>query len=346
MAERLRIFAGMAFFMLSIGATSPPDACAASPEGAEEDTVLEEVIVTGTRIPRRDFDAPSPLTTISSADIEFTPLPTLEETLNRMPQVAPGFGRASNNPGNGTATVDLRHMGAGRSLVLLNGRRMQASGVESEVDLTNIPRFLVERIEIITGGASAVYGSDAIAGVVNFITRKNYTGLEMEAGYAVTEKGDANAWDFNLAWGHDFADGRGNISLYTALLDRDPLFAGEREFTRVAYEDDWEGNLVPSGSARTPDGVVFWPPADLGDGPVTVTFNPDSTPRKFLDPDDLYNYQPVNYLQIPLERRTLGAMGHYEFSDGFEAYFEASYTRSEPTTNLAPVPATLGLAAC
>jgi iron complex outermembrane receptor protein len=342
MAERLRILAGMAFFLLSICAASPYNACAASPD-TEEDKILEEVIVTGTRIPRRDFDTPSPLTTIGSADIEFTPLPTLEETLNRMPQVAPGYGRASNNPGNGTATVDLRHMGAERSLVLLNGRRMQASGIGSEVDLTNIPRFLVERIEIITGGASAVYGSDAIAGAVNFITRKDYTGLELEAGYAMTEQCDANAWDFNLAWGHDFADGRGNIALYAALLERDPLLAGEREFTSVAYFDDWDGNLVPTGSTRTPDGVVFWPLADIGDGPVQVTFHPDGTPRAFVPPDDYYNYQPVNYLQIPLERRTVGGMGHYEFFDGFEGYFEASHTRSEPTRNLAPVPADLFL---
>ena len=106
-----------------------------------------------------------------------------------------------------------------------------------------IPLNQVERVEVVRGPRASVYGSDAIAGVVNFITRKNYTGLEMEAGYAVTEQGDANSWDFNLAWGHDFADGRGTISLYAALLDRDPLFAGEREFTRVAYVDDWEGKV-------------------------------------------------------------------------------------------------------
>jgi outer membrane cobalamin receptor len=152
-----------------------------------EELVLEEVIVTGTRIKRKDFTSTSPLVTLDREDFEFSGQPTIEEYLNQMPQVQPDFGRTSNNPGNGTSRVNLRGMGAGRTLVLLNGRRVAPSGVGSAVDINNLPRALMERVEIITGGASTVYGSDAIAGVVNFITRQDFAGFGFDASYSVTK---------------------------------------------------------------------------------------------------------------------------------------------------------------
>jgi len=355
MTIRRQILTGVVLLILSICAfaqsetdpqpleTAETPAESADINEFDDDGFLEEVIVTGTRIARRDFNTPSPLTTIDSEVIAFAVQPTLEDTLNQMPQILPGFGRASNNPGNGAATVDLRGFGPGRSLVLLNGRRVAPSGTGNAVDLNNIPRLLIQRVEIITGGTSAVYGSDAIAGVVNFITRSDYTGFGVEAGFSITEKGDGETYDFSLAYGHDFSNGHGNITFYASLLERKHLFAGARESTRVAYFDDWEGNLIESGSSRTPEGHVYSPLADLGDGPVQVTFNPDGTPREFVRPDDLYNYQPVNYLQIPLTRYAVGAMGHYDFSQNIEGYFEASFIRNESSNNLAPVPAHLYL---
>ena len=310
-------------------------------EASSDEAVMEEVIVTGTRIMRRDFNTPSPLTTVSEELIEFTSQSTLEDTLNLMPQVFPAFGRASNNPGNGTAQVDLRGLGAGRSLVLLNGRRMAPSGTGNAVNLNNIPRFLIERVEIITGGTSAVYGSDAIAGVVNFITRRDFTGFGLEAGYSVTEQGDAESFDINFAWGHDFSNGTGNIAVYANYLDREPLLAGEREFTRYPWFDDWEGNLVQGGSSRVPAGLITWPRVDFGSGPEQVTFNPDGTPRAFDWSEDSYNYAPVNYLQIPLTRYALGALGYREIGDQFEAYFEASFIRNDSGQNLAAIPANI-----
>ncbi len=137
---------------------------------ADEKTI-EEIVVTGSRIKRRDFSSPSPIATIDRDTIAFSGQPTLEETLNKMPQVVPDFGRTSNTPGDGTARINLRGFGAGRTLVLLNARRLGPSGVGSAIDVNNLPQALVERVEIITGGASTVYGSDAVAGVVNFITR-------------------------------------------------------------------------------------------------------------------------------------------------------------------------------
>ena len=163
---------------------------------------VEEIIVTGSRLPRRDLTAPSPITTIDRNDILSSGQPTLEGTLNRLPQVQPSFGRASNNPGDGTAKVDLRGIGAGRTLVMMNGRRLAPAGIGSAIDVNNMPSALIERVEVITGGATTVYGSDAIAGVVNFITRDDFEGFGLDASYYATEQGDSDVLDLNVAWGH------------------------------------------------------------------------------------------------------------------------------------------------
>jgi iron complex outermembrane receptor protein len=308
--------------------------------GVEEE-FLEEVVVTGTRIKRSDFNSPSPLITISREDFEFSGQPTIEEYLNQMPQVQPDFGRTSNNPGDGTARVNLRGMGAGRTLVLLNGRRLAPSGVGSAVDINNLPRSIMERVEIITGGASTVYGSDAVAGVVNFITRQDYDGLSFDASYSVTGEGDSQVYDANFAYGHNFANGSGNITLFGGFYERKATFAADREHTSVAYIDTWEGELIEGGSSTIPAGRVTYPQVDLGNGWVSLTWNPDGTPRAFDYRTDLYNYAPVNYLQTPLTRYSTGLMATFETSDSFEAYIEAAFTRNEARRNLAPVPASV-----
>ncbi|GMR14511.1 MAG: hypothetical protein BMS9Abin30_0113 [Gammaproteobacteria bacterium] len=304
-----------------------------------EDIYIEEVTVTGSRVKRRDFSSPSPITTVDREAFEFSGQPTLEEYLNQLPQMQPDFGRTSNNPGDGTAKLNLRGLGAGRTLILLNGRRVAPSGVSSAVDVNNLPRSLMERVEVITGGASTVYGSDAIAGVVNFVTRKNFEGLAVDGSYSTTAEGDSDIYDANITYGHQLANGRGNITLFASYYEREPLFAGEREFTSVPWIDTWEGELVPGGSWATPGAVAFFPDVDFGDGQlVNTTWDPDGTPRAFIYPDDLYNYAPINYLQTPLTRKSVGLMATFKVADNFEAYFEAAYTRNEALQNLAPSP--------
>ncbi|MGB5690173.1 MAG: TonB-dependent receptor plug domain-containing protein, partial [Woeseiaceae bacterium] len=273
------LLAGCATGVFLICLVQPVEA-AADGESADSDITpveVEEIVVTGSRIKRRDFVSASPLTTISRDDLVFSGQPTLEESLNQMPQVSPSFGRASNNPGTGTAAIDLRGLGPDRTLTLLNGRRIGGTGVGNAEDLNNIPQFLVERVEIITGGTSAVYGSDAIAGVVNFITRDDFTGLGVEASTSMSEPGDAETYDFNLAYGQEFANGRGHFTVFANYYDRKPLFAADRASTATPYRDNWGGELIEAGSPIVPKGVVYWPYADLGNGPVEVTFNPDGT---------------------------------------------------------------------
>ena len=325
---------------VAISALLATDVVQAQEEEIIAADTVEEVVVTGSRIKRRDFNSPSPITTINREAIAASSEATLEGLLNDMPQVSPDFGRASNNPGNGKAHINLRGFGPGRTLVMLNARRFAPSGTGNAVDINNIPQALIERVEIITGGASTVYGSDAVAGVVNFITRDDFEGFSIEASYSVTEKGDAAATDLNVAWGTNFASGRGNIALFGGYYDREALFASERESTRFAWGERWStGELVKGGSSGTPEGHVFFPGYDFGSGSDTVTFNADGTPRTFIDPDDRYNYQPVNYLQVPMERYSAGLFSTYELDSGFELYLESTFAQNEVDSELAPVPA-------
>ncbi len=327
---------------LAIGAwlVLPVSAHAQAERAADDSGVIEEIVVTGSRIKRRDFHSPSPISTISRDEILFSGQGTLEELLNQMPQVMPDVGRTSNNPGDGTAGLNLRGLGAGRTLVLLNGRRVAPSGIGSAIDVNNLPQALMERVEVITGGAATVYGSDALAGVINFITRQDYEGFNIDAGVYGAEQGDAESYDLNVAYGHNLADGKGNITIFAGFYERKASFARDRKITEVPFIDDWDaGVLEAGGSTLIPAARVLFPPADLGDGPVSLTFDPDGTPREFLRPDDLFNYQDWTYLQLPLRRYSVGVMANIEITDGLEAYLEATFTRNNAFQNLAPVPA-------
>lgn len=292
--------------------------------------------MTGTRIRRRDFQSPSPLVTIEREDIEFSGQPTLEEYLNKLPQLQPDSGRAQNTSGDGTAELNLRGLGPGRTLVLLNGRRVAPSGSGSAVDVNNLPSILIDRVEIITGGASTVYGSDAIAGVVNFITRDDFTGLSVEGGYNVTAEGDANVWDANLVYGLDLPNG-GNLTFYVGRYEREEMFTRDREISSVVLSEDYlSGEWFEWGAQATPGGYAQSVFQDPSTPPTVLTWNPDGTPRAFLIPDDLYNYYQDTNLQNPLERVALGILGQVPISASWEAYFEVNYARNQAGFTQAP----------
>jgi iron complex outermembrane receptor protein len=330
-----RVVVAVLMYMASSAAWAQDD----EPDNEYEENALEEVVVTGSRIKRRDFTSPSPITTIDREAFEFSGQPTLEEYLNQMPQLTPDFGRTANNPGDGTAGLNLRGLGAGRTLVLLNGRRVAPSGVGSAIDVNNLPRALVDKVEIITGGASTVYGSDAIAGVINFITRKDFSGLSVDGSYNISEQGDADIYDANIVYGHDFSNGKGNITLFGGFYERKELFAGERELSSVTYIDTLVNNqVIIGGSTTIPAGGVLAPRVNLGQGPVRVTWNPDGNPITWDFVNNRYNFAPLNYLQTPLTRSALGLMGTYDLTDRLESYFEASYMKNEASRELAESP--------
>jgi len=255
-----------------------------------------------------------------------------------MPQVTPDFDRTANNPGDGTARINLRGLGSHRTLVMLNGRRLAPSGIGTAVDVNNLPQALIERVEVITGGATTVYGSDAVAGVVNFITRNDFEGFSLDVSGYSTEEGDSSIYDVSVAFGHNFSSGRGNITLFGGYYDREETYADARELTSVPWGDDWEGDLYQRGSSRVPEGVINFPDVDFGNGPADTIFDADGNPREFVSPDDSYNWAPWNFLQVPLERYNGGVLLNYELTSRTEFYMEAAYTRSEVRRVLAPVP--------
>lgn len=178
-----------------------------------QDAGLETVTVTGSRIPRADLTSNSPVSVVGSEELRQSASLEVEQVLETLPQVVGTFGASSNNPGTGTATVDLRGLGPSRTLVLVNGRRMVGAGTDGVVDLNSIPPALIERVEVVTGGASAVYGSDAMAGVVNFIMKDNFEGLEFGGQVGGSEHGDSERYNIDLTIGSNFAEeiGRAHV---------------------------------------------------------------------------------------------------------------------------------------
>ena len=218
----------------------------------DDDAVQETVFVTGSRIAKQDFVSNSPIATVDSETFELTGSVNTEDVLNTLPQAVPGFDRSSNNPGDGTATANLRGLGTARTLVLVDGRRMVPSRGDGVVDLNNIPAAMIERVEVITGGASAVYGSDAMAGVINFILKDDFEGFEANVGYeSVVEEGDAQFWTADLTWGANFDGGRGNVTTNFQYTNREGVFASARDYTAV----------IPGGggSSGVPAGHSFDP---------------------------------------------------------------------------------------
>lgn len=307
----------------------------------------DEIIVTGSRIRLDDFIATSPISTLGSDVIESAGRTNIEQLLNTLPQVVPGLSATSNNPGDGTATVDLRGLGPTRTLVLINGRRLNPSVNDGTVDLNNVPTRLIERVEVVTGGASAVYGSDALAGVVNFILKNDFEGLDIGYQNGFSDKGDGNEYQLDMVLGGNFADGRGNTTVYASYYDRESILQADRSYTRV---DTTGGSSTGIAGRLNNVSVNPYPETDDGDGDTTrnYAFNPDGTVRGFINllPEtndgtgDRYNYSPTNFLLTPQKRFQLGGMGRFEINDHAEAYAELLYVDSRNSVQLAPTPAT------
>lgn len=333
--------------------TAPVGADGSEPEG-------EAIVVTGSRIASQALTAPNPIAQISAEEFTLTSSATAENLLNSLPQVVPGESGFTNNEASGVATVNLRGLGEQRNLVLVNGRRYIFFDARQVTDLNTVPTALVDRVELVTGGSSAVYGSDAVSGVVNFILKKNFEGVEATAQYDITGNGDAAKANLDLILGANFAEDRGNATVYFNYFDRNPTFADARARSTCFLEDIVVGG-VPSlqcgGSAGIPNGRFAGLPlgAALAARPQVQTalaalglsgidangFKFDSSGTqvsRFVVPGDRYNFNPDNYLQLPQERRIIGGMANYEITDAVEVYAEGIFTNNIVDTQFAATP--------
>lgn len=347
MKNNTKLKSAIKLALLSAGAVG------ASTAPAQEQRELEEITVTGSRIQRIDLDAVSPVQTVDAEEFALSGNINIEQKLAELPNMVPSFGPSSNNPGDGTARVDLRGLGTSRTLVLVNGRRYIQSTQFGVVDLNTIPGTLIERVDILTGGSSAVYGSDALAGVVNFQLKQDFEGVQITGLYDIDDGGDAEKYNLDITIGGNFAGGRGNAVVYAGYANREPLFQDDRDFSFFALTEGTDANgnpaLVPGGSSGIPGTRVFGGPtidpdgvAGSGDEFTLGRFEPNGAGAPFVDPDDRFNYAPDNFLQLPQERFTTMAMAHYDITDRAQIYGEIVAVNNKVDQELAPTPAFVG----
>jgi len=335
---------------LALVAAGAASAGFGTPVVVAQDTEMEQIVVTGSRIRIRDFDAISPVSTVTADQIQSTGNLNMEGVLNQLPQVVPGFTANSNNPSDGTATVDLRGIGPTRTLVLVNGRRLTPSTQTGRTDLNNVPTRLVERVEVVTGGASAVYGSDALAGVVNFVLKQDFDGVDVGYNFGVSDRGDGNEDQVDVLLGSNFADGRGNMTAYASWYERDVVVGADRSWSAV----DIFSNGSNTGNAFLPNAALnafpnyneFFGSGGTGrnyafnlnnDGGIRPRIN--AMPETNNGVGDRYNFAPVNNIQSPGERINLASFGNLQLSEKVNAYVELMYVDSRNSSQLAPTPA-------
>ncbi|MFN3229029.1 MAG: TonB-dependent receptor domain-containing protein [Asticcacaulis sp.] len=314
---------------------------------ASED--VQEVVVTGSRIRMPNIQAISPITTVGAEEIKSQGVTRTEDLINSLPQAFAGQGSFYSNGSSGTATVNLRGLGAARTLVLVNGRRLgPGTAGGSAADLNFIPSALVKRVDIVTGGASTVYGSDAIAGVVNFLMNDKFEGLQLQAtasqymhkndnteaqaanrvsGFALPEENvtDGKTNEFSIVFGGGFDDGRGHITAYATYNTNEAVLQANRDYSACSLTG---GDKFVCGGSGTAN------PARVGNFQVTGSgASATLVPRA---PAYLYNFGPTNYYMRPAERYTLGSFATYKINDHAEAYGEFMFMSGSSTAQIAP----------
>ena len=351
-------------------------AAMATPAAAQQGTEVTEIVVTGSRIVRQDYVATSPIATVTGEATVANADVTLDTYLNTLPQVNPAASSTSNNPSNGgRSTVDLRGLGANRNLVLVDGRRPMVSANNLTVDLNTIPQAMIENVEVITGGAGATYGADAIAGVVNLRLKRNFEGVDFRASYSnSTEYWDAQEYQFQGVIGGNFADGRGNAIFGFDRSYRQPVGKSQRAFAQTATSTTGtppEGAIRWTAANPIPEAAVDAVFASYGVAADRVIaqsgllgFNADGTlifygiPRNsqyniqnfraglnspninsnFAPDFYSYNFDFTNLLTLPMDRYSYMANVRYEMDNGVEFFAQAGWTEYNAAQALATTP--------
>jgi iron complex outermembrane recepter protein len=301
-----------------------------APASAETppDETSQEIVVTGTLIANPNLERSTPVNVTSSEELQLRQTNVAEQILREVPGIVPNIGSAVNNGNAGASLVDLRGLDSNRNLVLLDGKRITPAGLFGAVDLNNIPLALIERVDVTTGGQVTTYGADAITGVVNFVTRRNFSGLEQQLSQQITERGDGNVFRSDTTIGVNLDDGRGNAVLSLGYQEADPVYQGDRSFSSTNY-GSFDGAVGGSGTTT----------------PSTFTNVVPTSPtaRRQIDPATglagavtPFNFNPFNIFQTPFRRYNAFAQARYEVADDIEAYGRALFSKNVVKTIIAP----------
>lgn len=337
------VMAASATCLAMLPHTAQAQEAAASSDGAAPSTdkakTLEGVTVTGSRIRRVDVETANPVVTVDRTQIAASGKATLGDIVQELPSIAGNATNANTNNGGGTgaATISLRGMGDKRTLILVNGVRLAYN------DVNSIPANMIDRVEVLSDGASAIYGSDAIGGVVNFILRDKFDGVQLSGDFGESSHSDGFRRHFSLTAGH--TGQRGSIVAGIDHQSLDAVSASARAFSHDALNLS-NGQVIVSGSSATPVGSITLPRSvagQIGCG-SRVSLNPGVGGTTSLNDyhcytnADTYNYQGDNILQTPQQRDSVFVLGKYKLTDAIEAYANLYYTKTESDSQIAPVP--------
>jgi outer membrane receptor protein involved in Fe transport len=358
-------FATPAFAQDDQPQAGPAEAAQPADQGQEQ-----EVVITGSRIPAPpNLTAVSPVTVVNSQEIRLQGTTRTEDLINSLPQSFGGQGGNLANGASGTATVNLRGLGTNRTMVLINGRRLgPGDPAVPNPDINVIPSSIVSRVDVLTGGASSVYGSDAVSGVVNFIMDTELSGVRLDAQYSFYQHNNRNGsgilaalngrnfpyptgsvadggtYDLSIAFGAGFDDGRGHIVAYAGYRKLNAVTQGRRDYSSCASQA-----RTPAQAAANPPGGTAGAPlffcggsATSANGTIILVNNGTSTffqvgpNRTLIGGFTPYNFAPTNYFQRPDERYTLGAFAHYEISPALVPYLEVMFMDDRTVAQIAP----------
>jgi iron complex outermembrane recepter protein len=323
---------------------------------------VEKIEITGSRIRTVDAESVSPTVVIDAATIRTEGARSAENLLNNLPQVFAAQGSNVSNGASGTAEVSLRGLGADRTLTLVNGRRLPYGSISTaSPDLNQVPASLIKRVEVLTGGASAVYGSDAVSGVVNFIMNDKFDGIQLElnqAGFNHSQNGsggvsdivatrsltnpanfavpgnksfDGRTFDASITMGSNFANNRGNGTMYIAYKKDDALLQSERDFSACSVASG-ATVFTCGGSGTAPTGRI----TNTNNNLVYTVADANGTARRFANATDQYNFGPANYFQRPSERYSAAMFANYDIVPAAKAYGEFFFTDYRSVAQVAP----------
>jgi outer membrane receptor protein involved in Fe transport len=296
---------------------------------------IEQVQVTGTRITSPGMSSTSPISSVTAEEIKSSQPVAVEEFIKSLPVAVASIGPGTNNGSAGGATIDLRGLGANRTLIMINGRRMVPFSLSGTVDTNSIPIALLSRVDLLTGGASVVYGADAVAGVVNFNLKKNFSGFDATTSYGgTTGDHDGKRKRTDITMGANLDDGRGNVVLSLGKTSSDPVTQGSRSYGVTSLSSTTglgtgSGTTIPSAFSIS-----------KGAGPdatntLSGAWQIDPASGKLVSPVVPYNTNPLNYYATGLERTQATSMANYKINEHAEAYAEVFYTKANVDSTLA-----------